>query len=341
VVGAGAMLLSRAVYACEDMYAKLPVHWMWWPAIGGLGVGIGGLIFPPALGVGYDLIGRLSAGEATWHLILGLVLVKSAIWAFSLGSGTSGGVLAPLLMVGGAIGAGLAHIFSLPAPAHGVWAVVGMAAMLSGAIGAPLTAAVFVFELTHDPALLAPLLVAAMAAHALTSLLMPRSIMTEKLSRRGTHLSREYTVDPLEVLMVREVMLKKVVALAENEQGHYPGVSADGTHRQQLYPVTNAAGQVTGVFTRGDLRSIAAGELVRPRQAVVAYDGETLRTVAERMAASGVTRMPVVGQESGKLVGIIGVQEVLTARARSSQREEKRERIVTFRKRPASESTAK
>jgi chloride channel protein, CIC family len=330
VVGIGAMLLSRAVYACEDMYAKLPVHWMWWPAIGGLGVGIGGLIYPPALGVGYNLIGQLSAGDVTWHLILGIVLVKSAIWAFSLGSGTSGGVLAPLLMVGGAMGAGLAHIFSLSAPAHGVWAVVGMAAMLSGALGAPLTAAVFAFELTHDPAMLIPLLVAAMAAHALTSLLMPRSIMTEKLSRRGYHLTREYTVDPLEVLTVREVMQNKVVAIPENATGLYPGLNADGAHRQALYPVTNAAGHVVGIFTRADLKAIANGVVVRPREAVVVYDGETLRTVAERMAETGLTRMPVVAHDSAKLVGIIGVRELLTARSRSYEREQKRQRIVEF-----------
>lgn len=330
VVGLGAMLLSRAVYACEDMYAKLPVHWMWWPAIGGLGVGIGGLIYPPALGVGYNLIGQLSAGDVTWHLILGIVLVKSAIWAFSLGSGTSGGVLAPLLMVGGAMGALLAHIFSLSAPAHGVWAVVGMAAMLSGALGAPLTAAVFAFELTHDPAMLIPLLVAAMAAHALTSLLMPRSIMTEKLSRRGYHLTREYVVDPLEVLTVREVMQNKVVAIPENTTGLYPSVTADGAHTQALYPVTNAAGQVVGIFTRADLSALASGDMVAPREAVVVYDAETLRTVAERMAETGLTRMPVVAHDTGKLVGIIGVREVLKARSRSYQREQKRERIVEF-----------
>jgi CIC family chloride channel protein len=334
VVGLGSMLLSRAVYACEDMYSKLPGHWMWWPAIGGLGVGIGGLIYPPALGVGYDLIGRLSAGDVTWHLILGIVLVKSAIWAFSLGSGTSGGVLAPLLMVGGAIGAGLAQIFSLSAPAHGVWAVVGMAAMLSGALGAPLTAAVFAFELTHDPAMLVPLLVASMAAHALTSLVMPRSIMTEKLSRRGYHLTREYTADPLEVLTVREVMQNTVVAIPENAAGAYPGLTVDGAHRQGLYPVTNAAGKVVGIFTRSDLKAIAGGAVVRPREATVVYDGETLRTVAERMAETGLTRMPVVAHENGKLAGIIGVRDVLTARSRSYQREQKRERIVSFQRRP-------
>ena len=205
VAGALALLLSRAVYASEDLFENhLPVHWMWWPAIGGLVIGVGGLIFPRALGTGYDVIASLIGGDSTWHLILGVLIVKSIIWSFSLGSGTSGGILAPLLMIGGALGALLTP--GLPALGTGGWALVGMAGVLSGAIGCPLTATVLAMELTHNDSLILPLLAASFAAHGLTVLLQRRSILTERLSRRGHHLSREYSVDPLEAMTVSQVM---------------------------------------------------------------------------------------------------------------------------------------
>ena len=205
VAGALALLLSRAVYASEDLFENhLPVHWMWWPAIGGLVIGVGGLIFPRSLGTGYDVIASLIGGDTTWHLILGVLIVKSIIWSFSLGSGTSGGILAPLLMIGGALGALLTP--GLPALGTGGWALVGMAGVLSGAIGCPLTATVLAMELTHNYSLILPLLAASIAAHGLTVLLQRRSILTERLSRRGHHLSREYSVDPLETMTVAQVM---------------------------------------------------------------------------------------------------------------------------------------
>ena len=141
LAGVLALLLSRAVYASEDFFENyLPLHWMWWPAIGGVVVGIGGLIFPRALATGYDVIDSLLTGNHTWQLIAGILIIKSIIWAFSLGSGTSGGILAPLLMIGGALGALLAPI--LPVMQTGAWPLVAMAAVLSGSIGCPLTAAV-------------------------------------------------------------------------------------------------------------------------------------------------------------------------------------------------------
>jgi CIC family chloride channel protein len=214
IAGGLALLLSRAVYASEDLFENhLPVHWMWWPAIGGLVIGVGGLIFPRALGTGYDVIASLIGGDTTWHLILGVLIVKSIIWSFSLGSGTSGGILAPLLMIGGALGALLTP--GLPALGTGGWALVGMAGVLSGAIGCPLTATVLAMELTHNYSLILPLLAACFAAHGLTVLLQRRSILTERLSRRGHHLSREYSVDPLEAMTVSQVMSMSAGELAE------------------------------------------------------------------------------------------------------------------------------
>jgi H+/Cl- antiporter ClcA len=206
VVGLAAAGLSRLMYGFEDLFERLPVHWMWWPAIGGVGIGLGGLFFPRGLGVGYDNIAELLRGNAPMGLLLGLILAKSLMWAFSLGSGTSGGVLAPLLMIGGALGELAAHAAGLRAPDQALWAAVGMGAMLSGSLGVPLTAILFCLEITHCLPALLPVMLGCVAAYAMTSLMMPRSILTEKITRRGFHLTREYGTDPLETVSLVEVM---------------------------------------------------------------------------------------------------------------------------------------
>ncbi len=210
LVGFAAAGLSRLMYGLEDAFehfcGRVHIHWMWWPAIGGIGIGIGGYFFPRGLGVGYDNIAELLRGNAPVALLLGLVIAKSLMWAFSLSSGTSGGVLAPLLMIGAAIGESAAHLAHLPAQTQALWALMGMGAMLSGALGVPLTAVLFSLELTHALPAVLPLVLACTASYLVTSLIMPRSILTEKLGRRGYHLSREYGVDPLELLIVGEVM---------------------------------------------------------------------------------------------------------------------------------------
>ncbi len=207
VCGLGAGLLSAAmtasVYWFEDRFKRLTFHWMWWPAIGGLVIGLGGLVEPHALGVGYETIGDLLNGKLALSAIVALVAVKWAIWAFSLGSGTSGGVLAPLLMIGGALGALEGHI--LPFAGHGFWALISMGAILGGTMRSPLTGILFAAEVTHDFGVLMPLVIAAVTAHGFTVLTLKRSILTEKVARRGYHIAREYEVDPLEILFVRDV----------------------------------------------------------------------------------------------------------------------------------------
>src|SRR5947209_5682868 len=198
-------LLTQLVYAFEDAFLHLKrIHWMWWPAIGGLGIGIGGYFYPRALGVGYDVIQQVLQGNATVKLILGVLIVKILIWSFSLGSGTSGGVLAPLLMMGGALGA--VDAMFLPHQGAGFWPLISMGAMLAGTMRSPLTGVIFAFELTGDYHSILPLLIACVSAHTFTVLTMSRSILTEKISRRGHHLSREYVVDPMEALAVEDVM---------------------------------------------------------------------------------------------------------------------------------------
>ena len=207
LAGVLSALLTAAVYFAEDTFQRLPIHWMWWPALGGLVVGCGGLIFPRALGVGYDTIGDLLQGHAEIGLLLGVLLIKPIIWSTALGSGTSGGVLAPLLMMGAALGGVEAHF--LPAMGAGFWPLVSLGAILGGTMRSPLTGMLFAVELTHDTNILLPLLVASFAAHGFTALTLRRSILTEKVARRGFHLSREYSVDPLELLRVRDVMRRE------------------------------------------------------------------------------------------------------------------------------------
>jgi chloride channel protein, CIC family len=288
LVGVASAGLSRLMYGFEDAFehicGRLRVHWMWWPAIGGIGIGIGGFFFPRGLGVGYDNIAELLRGNAPMGLLLGLLVAKSLMWAFSLSSGTSGGVLAPLLMIGAAMGETAARVAHMPVEAQALWALLGMGAMLSGALGVPLTAILFSLELTHGFQALLPLILACTASYLVTSLVMPRSILTEKLSRRGYHLSREYGVDPLEMVSVAEVM----TVLAEGER------SSGTAGRAEALPE------------------------------VLAYSDETCRAVAEEMAIAGVTSMPVVDRETGLVCGSIGAQELLAGRRRAVARESER-----------------
>jgi len=318
------ILVTEAVYGSEDVFRKLPLHWMWWPAIGGLVIGLGGMIFPQALGVGYDTIGALLEGDVPRKMIVGILLVKPVIWAVSLGSGTSGGVLAPLLMMGGALG-GIEAMF-LPHEGAGFWPLVSMAAMLGGTMRAPLTAVVFALELTHDVNMLLPLLLAVMVAHSFTVLILKRSILTEKVARRGYHLSCEYEVDPLEILSVAEVMRTNIVAVPEGTQVRSDHLTRKGQH---LYPVVDEGRRVVNVVTRGDLDRFAQGTELPQREPVVAYPGETLRVVVNRMSDTGLTRFPVVNNPSErKLAGMVALTDLVQARTRNLEEERHRERVL-------------
>src|SRR3954466_10532276 len=204
VAGLASGALTSLVYAFEDLFERLPIHWMWWPALGGLFVGVGGYFEPRVLGVGYDTIHSLLKGEIVGAALIGILIGKSLVWSVALGSGTSGGVLAPLLMMGGALGAFEARF--IPVGDVGLWAIISMAAMMGGTMRSPLTAMIFTLELTHDLNLLPGILLGTIAAHALTVLLLRRSILTEKVARRGFHITREYSVDPLTAMRVEEVM---------------------------------------------------------------------------------------------------------------------------------------
>jgi CIC family chloride channel protein len=340
LAGLLSLLLTRAVYASEDAFAKLPIHWMWWPAIGGLAIGIGGLIFPQALGVGYDVIGALLQGNVPLKIIAGVLIVKSLIWAISLGSGTSGGVLAPLLMMGGALGGLEAMV--LPAEGLGFWPLVSMGAILGGTMRSPLTGIVFSLELTHDISMLLPLLVAVVIAHGFTVLTLGRSILTEKIARRGFHMSREYSLDPLEITFAREVMRTDIIALPENASVEELSrvIPADlGERVQHMYPVVNVDGGLVGVVTRrdvrralqnsGDKKAIKTIAEITRYQPKIAFDDEPLRVVVERMAATGITRFPVVRSGApDQLLGSISLNNLLSARVVHLDAETRREQVL-------------
>ncbi|HEY7171994.1 MAG TPA: chloride channel protein [Vicinamibacterales bacterium] len=340
LAGVLSALLTQMVYASEDFFMELPIHWMWWPAIGGLVIGVGGWFFPQALGVGYDIIGGLLQGDMPLRIIAGVLVVKSIIWAVSLGSGTSGGVLAPLLMIGGALGGLEARI--LPFEGAGFWPLVSMGAILGGTMRSPLTGVVFALELTHDVNILLPLLLAVTMAHGFTVLVLRRSILTEKVSRRGFHLSREYAVDPLEIIFAREVARPGVVVLPPDARPDTIAAvirsTGDGRRQQRLYPVVDASHRLVGVVTRQALADwIAAARTdgaataavtdITNRKPILAHADDPLRLVAYRMAESGVTRVPVVRRSDGTFVGMLALHDLLTARTRILDAEQRRERV--------------
>ncbi|AKM31368.1 chloride channel protein [Pandoraea faecigallinarum] len=326
--------MSRALYAIEDTFHKLPVHWMWWPAIGGLAVGIGGYLEPRALGVGYDVIADLLAGHFTMHAALALLLVKALIWAIALGSCTSGGVLAPLLMIGAGLGTLLAPM--LPGGDITLWALVCMAATLAGVLGAPLTAIVFALGLTHDVNALLPLLLTCGVSYGVAIRIMPRSIMTEKIARRGRHIHREYGVDPLERLHVGELMTREPESLGGDLSIEQAARQAFGMgQRHRAYPVVDASHAVLGIVDRQALTRAREQGLQTLRQLygvnppLVALPSETGRIVSARFAAHHLERLPVVSDAtSRKLVGIISRSDLVKPAEHWRSEEEVRERML-------------
>ena len=348
LAGVLAMALTLAVYGAEDAFRRLPLHWMWWPVLGGLVVGLGGMAEPKALGVGYGLIGELLRGEYVARALFGLIVVKGLIWSIALGSGTSGGVLAPLLMMGCALGA--LEASALPGADRALWPLVSMAAALAGTMRLPLTSVIFALELTHDLNALPALLIASVVSYGLNVLVLKHSILTEKVARRGYHITQEYAVDPLERLSVGAVMTTEVVAVpaalpVRDLLGQY--FFGGGRSKHSGYPVVDKLGNLLGVITRSDLLehwitglidgskdadvlgngAIIAYDLIS-RQSITAYPSESCRIAAERMAQMGVKQLPVVSPDDpNKLIGIVTVGDLLKAHQRLFEEEGKRERF--------------
>jgi CIC family chloride channel protein len=335
-----ASALTRAVYAAEDYFQHLPIHWMWWPALGGLVIGVGGLLEPRALGIGFETLADLLKQDLVPRAILLLVLVKATIWVVALGSGTSGGVLAPLLMMGAALGCLEASAF--PSAGLGYWPLIGMGAILGGTMRAPFTGILFVIELTHDLDLLLPLAVAVTVAHAFTVLVLRRSILTEKVARRGFHVSREYSIDELEVLFVRDAMNVALRILpAEGRVAAALSLLDEPRNErsQHLFPLVDAEANLVGAVSYAKLRSLASqlalhdhslASIADPSPPSV-FSNHSLRMAFERMAETGATRLLVVNPaDCRKLVGKLALHDLLAARSRHLSDERRRERVLPW-----------
>jgi chloride channel protein, CIC family len=329
-------VLTQLVYGCEDLFLKLPIHWMWWPMLGGLVVGIGGLIDPRALGVGYYNIAQMLQGAMAPNSALLLLGVKAVIWAVALGSGTSGGVLAPLLIMGGGMGMGLGHF--LPGATPSFWALVGMAATMGGTMRSPLTATFFAVELTGNTHVLLPLITACGTAHVVTVLMMRRSILTEKIARRGHHLLREYHVDPFVLTRVREVMTTPVVSVSGSMTLHQLArFLTDPTTAHPSFPVIDAKGRVLGVVDpprvmawrrAGQHRHAMLDQLLAPEPEVpVAFPDEYLEPVFNRMSEGNIAHLPVVSRDDRTLQGYLSWRDLLRVRAHLQQAERQRVRF--------------
>ncbi len=329
VVGALSVLVTRLVYAIEDAFDRLPIHWMWWPAIGAVAVGVVGYFAPRTLGVGYTNISDILSGNLPVAVLLSLCAMKLISWSISLGSGTSGGTLAPLFTIGGAFGAVLgawaAHLFPHAGIDHRIAGLVGMAAMFAGASRSLLASIVFAFETTLQPLGLLPLLGGCTASYFVSYLLMRQTIMTEKIARRGIRVPHEYSADFFDQVLVQDVASTKVVTLNASDllgtvrdwiTSGVPGSSHQG------FPVVDAAGTIVGVLTRRDLLDPALSpntqlqELIR-RPPLIVYGDCTLRQASDHMVNHNIGRIPVVSRKKPQqLIGMITRSDLLSAHRR-------------------------
>jgi H+/Cl- antiporter ClcA/CBS domain-containing protein len=343
IIGVASVFVTHAVYAVEDAFELLPIHWMWWPAIGAVAVGVIGYIYPRTLGVGYFNISDAISNSLPLKVMAALCLLKFISWAIALGSGTSGGTLAPLFTIGSTLGAilGIAGHYLMPNlnidPR--VAALVGMAAMFAGASRALLASVVFAFETTLQPLGLLPLLGGCAAAYFVSSALMQHTIMTAKISRRGIRVPAEYVADFLDQIFVGEVARRKVVCLRLNqtlgEIRRWIASRAEGSTHQG-FPVVDERGHLAGVVTRRDLLGNPnpdeqlLRELIRQPPLTITTDS-TLRMAADRMVNFEVGRLPVVEPESPALVvGIVTRSDLLHAHRRRLREVQKAERSIHF-----------
>jgi H+/Cl- antiporter ClcA/CBS domain-containing protein len=344
IVGVAAVWATRAVYAVEDAFAKLPIHWMWWPAMGAVAVGVIGYFAPHTLGVGYDNIENIVAGNILGKALVVLFVLKFVSWAIALGSGTSGGTLAPLFTIGGGLGGVLGVAALSLFPGLGIdpriAALVGMAAMFAGASRALLASVVFAFETTRQPLSLLPLLGGCTAAYLISALMMRHTIMTEKIARRGARVLAEYTADYLDQVLVRDAATRQVVALAADDtlasvrawlSSHAPGTGHQG------FPVHDRNGNLVGVLTRRDIFNTEEPETSQlwrliQRPPAIVFEDNSLREAADHMVSEEVGRLPVVARKNPrKVIGWLTRSDLLTAHRQRLEDASRAERALEIR----------
>ena len=345
LIGLAAVVITRLLYRIEDAFERLPVHWMWWPAIGAVVVGVVGWLEPLTLGVGYDNITAILSGDIVGTALLLLVVAKLVSWSVALGSGTSGGTLAPLFTIGGGLGALAGGVLQRYLPALGVdlrvAALVGMAAIFAGASRALMTSVVFAFETTRQPLGLLPLLAGCTGAYLVSLLRMRSTIMTERLVRRGTAVPADYGVDHLAGIRVRDACAEPAVTLAASmsisDARAWLASGAAGT-RHQGFPVVDSADRLVGVVTGREIRETprnpleTVGALVA-RPAAVIFDDQSVRDAADHMVRQQVGRLPVVSRSRPtEVIGIITRSDLLEAHERRLNAAERRRRAASVRR---------
>jgi len=325
VIGFLAALTTRLLYFIEDSFEKLPIHWMWWPAIGGLAVGIIGYFAPRTLGVGYENISDILSGKLAINIVFALCVLKFLSWAIALGSGTSGGTLAPLLTIGGATGALLGSLALRLFPACGInlpmAALIGMSAMFAGASRALLTSIIFAVETTGQSNALLPLLAACAGSFFISYLLLKNTIMTEKIARRGIRTPHSYEPDILEKLSVQQVIRKEGLVISSNDslKDVRDWLKRENYITGNYFVIVDEEFSFKGIVSLSNINSNHHDEhqpistLIK-RKPTSVLQTDSLRTAAEIMAKENVDVLPVVSNENhSTVIGILSYKDILSA----------------------------
>ncbi|WP_162427969.1 chloride channel protein [Pontibacter pudoricolor] len=323
LIGLLSVLTTKIVYWVEDMFEKLPIHWMWWPAMGGLAVGLVGYFAPRTLGVGYSNITDLLSGSMTMQVVLSLCLFKFLSWAIALGSGTSGGTLAPLLTIGGAIGALIGSVILYFFPESGITlplaALIGMSAMFAGASRALLTSIIFALEATSQANALLPLLASCAGSYLVSFFVMENTIMTEKIARRGVKTPHSYEPDILEKITVEQMITSEGLVLSDdNSIGEVREWLQKENYNSNYFIISNNTGEFKGILSSSNLFSnhhspeSKLGTLVKRKHISVAVDN-SLRTAVEMMASENIDVLPVVSRDNNNIVGILSYRDIISA----------------------------
>jgi CIC family chloride channel protein len=323
VMGVISVLVTKIVYWIEDGFEMLPIHWMWWPAIGGLVVGLVGYFAPRTLGVGYENITEVLSGDLPIKVVLSLCIFKFISWAVALGSGTSGGTLAPLLTIGAAAGALLASVIIHFFPETGITlslaALVGMSAMFAGASRALLTAIIFALEVTGQSNALLPLLAACTAAYFVSFFLMESTIMTEKITRRGVKTPDSFEPDILETISVQQVVDEDGLVLSEeNTIGEVRDwLEKETDYNSNYFIIVSTKNEFRGIISSSNLFSNHHSpdkiivDLIKRNNVSIGM-ASSLRTAVELMARENIDLLPVVSDENN-LIGILSYKDIISA----------------------------
>ena len=324
IIGLLSVIVTKTVYVIEDTFEKIPVHWMWWPAIGGLVVGIIGYFAPHTLGVGYDNIITLLSGKTSFYLLLSLCLLKFISWAIALGSGTSGGTLAPILTIGGSTGALLGGFILQYFPDSGITiplaVLVGMSAMFAGASRALLTSIIFAIETTSQSNAILPLLSACLASYFVSFFLMKNTIMTEKIARRGIKTPDSFEPDILEKITVDQVLTENGIIFSENNsiQEIRDWLNTEQGYNSNYFIISNDEGEFKGIISSSNLMSHhhqtdkKIGTLIKRKNMFINSES-SLRSAVEMMAKENVDMLPVVSMDTNNITGILSYQDIISA----------------------------